>query len=101
MFGCADRLVRPLHNSSAHYFTPKKQELIASPYRFDGGKEEAREYFEQGFGRAFEKIRSTHNPAYPLTIYYAFKQSESEDEEDGNGDTKSHRRAGKPCSKDS
>jgi len=67
--------------------TPKKQELIASPYRFDGGKEEAREYFEQGFGRAFEKIRSTHNPAYPLTIYYAFKQSESEDEEDGNGDT--------------
>ena len=67
--------------------TPKKQELIATPYRFDGGKEEAREFFEQGFGRAFERIRLTHNPAYPLTVYYAFKQAESEDEEDGGEET--------------
>ncbi len=83
-------LRRSLGSTLAQLFstllTPKKQELIASPYRFAGGKDEAREYFEQGFGRAFERIRSTHNPAYPLTVYYAFKQSESDDDEDGNGE---------------
>jgi putative DNA methylase len=67
--------------------SPKKQELIASPYRFEGGSEEAREFFEEGFSRTFEKIRAKHSPAYPLVVYYAFKQSESTDDDEGNGDT--------------
>jgi putative DNA methylase len=65
--------------------TPKKQELIASPHRFDGNKEQAKEFFEHGFSQAFEKIRLMQDPAYPLTVYYAFKQTESEDEEEGAG----------------
>jgi putative DNA methylase len=63
---------------------PKKQELVATPYRFGGSKEQARGFFEDGFGRAFARIRQAQDPDFPLTVYYAFKQSESE--EDGEDD---------------
>ncbi len=66
--------------------TPKRQELIASPFRFEGDKGQAKEFFEDGFAKAFEKIRIVQNPNYPMTVYYAFKQTESEDEEEGNSD---------------
>ncbi len=63
---------------------PKKQELIAAPDRH-GGKEEARAFFEGGFGKAVSQMRTNHDPNYPLTVFYAFKQTESgEDDDDGN-----------------
>ncbi|HTX75441.1 MAG TPA: DUF1156 domain-containing protein [Terracidiphilus sp.] len=61
---------------------PKKQELVATPYRFEGGKDEAREFFEDGFGKAMRRMRANQHPDYPVTIYYAFKQSETEEDED-------------------
>jgi putative DNA methylase len=64
---------------------PKAQELIATPHRFGGSKARAQEFFESGFRKAFEKIQVAQNPEYPLSIYYAFKQSESEDDENGAG----------------
>ncbi|HZU68943.1 MAG TPA: DUF1156 domain-containing protein [Ktedonobacteraceae bacterium] len=69
---------------------PKAQELVATPYRFNGNKGEAQQFFETGLGQAFERMRKAQNPEYPLTVYYAFKQAESEaegeseDEETGN-----------------
>lgn len=63
---------------------PKKQELVATPYRFEGGKDEAREFFEDGFGKAMRRMRANEHPEYPVTIYYAFKQSETEDNEDND-----------------
>jgi len=63
--------------------TPKKQELVADPYRFDGDKEAAKSAFEDGFGRAFARIRQLHHPEFPLAVYYAFKQTEVEE---GDGD---------------
>jgi putative DNA methylase len=63
--------------------TPKAQELIATPYRFDGDKLKAQEFFEGGLGRVFNRIHEKANPSYPVTIYYAFKQSESEGNSDG------------------
>ena len=63
---------------------PKAQELVATPYRFDGSRKKAERFFEQGLGRAFEHMKQTHSPEYPLTVYYAFKQAESE-ESDGDG----------------
>ncbi len=66
--------------------TPKSQELVATPYRFGGGKEEAEKFFEQGLGNAFERVREAQNPDYPMTVFYAFKQAESE-EEDSAGET--------------
>jgi putative DNA methylase len=60
---------------------PKKQELVATPYRFDGGKEEAQRFFEEGFAKAFASMRKAQHTGYPLTVFYAFKQAE--DDEDG------------------
>jgi putative DNA methylase len=62
--------------------TPKVQELIASPYRFGGDKEKAREHFESGFKSAFVNLRPHIDSRFPMTLYYAFKQEEQEDEGD-------------------
>ncbi len=57
---------------------PKSQELIAAPHRFNGDKQKAEKFFEEGLGSAFSEMRASHNPSYPLTVFYAFKQSETE-----------------------
>lgn len=57
---------------------PKSAELVATPYRFGGSKQKAREFFEDGLGKAFARMRERADPSYPITIYYAFKQAESE-----------------------
>ncbi|MGC8733106.1 MAG: DUF1156 domain-containing protein, partial [Halothiobacillaceae bacterium] len=64
---------------------PKSQELTASPERFDGDKQRAKEHFEAGFRKAFSALRERMNPDYPLTVYYAFKQ----DDEESGGDEES------------
>jgi len=61
---------------------PKAQELVATPYRFGGDRKKAQEFFEVGLGKAFERMRAVQHPEYPLTVYYAFKQAESEAEGD-------------------
>jgi putative DNA methylase len=65
--------------------TPKSAELIASPYRFGGSKVDADEHFERGLGRAFEQIHRSAHADYPVTVYYAFKQAETESGGDGTG----------------
>ena len=64
---------------------PKKQELVASPYRFGGSKEIAQQFFEEGFNRAFLKMRNRQHDDYPLTVFYAFKQAEEDDDSQGEG----------------
>jgi putative DNA methylase len=56
---------------------PKSDELVATPYRFDGDKERAKAFFERGLGLAFERARLANSSETPTTIYYAFKQSET------------------------
>ena len=63
---------------------PKSPELIASPYRH-GSKELAEKFFINGMTKSFLKISNYSNKEYPLTIYYAFKQSEAD--EDGIAST--------------
>jgi len=63
---------------------PKAEELVANPYRH-GGKEGAKHFFEDGFRRVFARARETALPDFPITIYYAFKQSDVND--DGTGST--------------
>lgn len=65
--------------------TPKNAELIASPYRFSGDKSAAERHFETGLGSAFAAIRQLSNPAVPVTVYYAFKQAESDDDGSDGG----------------
>ncbi len=60
--------------------TPKREELIAAPFRH-GGKKEADEFFVRGMGEALSAVREeAHDCAVPVTIYYAFKQSETEED---------------------
>jgi putative DNA methylase len=61
---------------------PKTEELVATPYRFDGSTEKARDFFERGMLKAFQQIFSCSREDIPVTIYYAFKQSETDDEDD-------------------
>ncbi|MGO8901319.1 MAG: DUF1156 domain-containing protein [Isosphaeraceae bacterium] len=66
--------------------TPKAQELIASPYRHGGDKEKAKEFFEDGLGRAFRQIHDSSNRDYPIPVFYAFKQSETDEDDDDSDD---------------
>ena len=63
----------------ATLLTPKAEELIASPYRHNGSKQKAAEFFETGLGSAIGQWRKHGNPDYPTTIFYAFKQAETDD----------------------
>ncbi len=71
------RSLRTIHpHLLSTVLVPKEEELVANPYRH-GGKEGAREFFEHGFEDVFARARQGANPDYPVTVYYAFKQSET------------------------
>ncbi len=55
---------------------PKSEELVATPFRH-GGKEDAEAFFLKGMTLAMSRIAEQSHPAFPITIYYAFKQSET------------------------
>ncbi|MFB3901927.1 MAG: DUF1156 domain-containing protein [Acidobacteriota bacterium] len=57
--------------------TPKAEELVATPYRH-GSKEKAEAFFLDGMTQAMRHLAEQSHPAFPVTIYYAFKQSESD-----------------------
>jgi putative DNA methylase len=56
---------------------PKAEELVATPYRH-GGKEKAESFFLGGMTQAMHRLAEQAHPAFPVTIYYAFKQAESD-----------------------
>lgn len=56
--------------------SPKADELVANPYRH-GSAAAAKEFFESGFRSVFTKMRKEPLADFPITVYYAFKQTES------------------------
>ena len=58
---------------------PKTEELVATPYRH-GGKAEAETFFLKGMTQAMHNVAMRAHPAFPVTIYYAFKQSDTQDD---------------------
>jgi putative DNA methylase len=64
---------------------PKAEELVATPYRH-GTKEKAEAFFLDGMTQAMHRLAEQAHPAFPVTIYYAFKQTES-DGTDGTTNT--------------
>jgi len=64
---------------------PKAEELVATPYRH-GSKEKAESFFLDGMTRAMHRLAEQAHLAFPVTIYYAFKQSER-DSADGVAST--------------
>lgn len=57
---------------------PKAEELVATPYRH-GSKENAEAFFMSGMTRAIHNMAEQAHPAFPVTIYYAFKQAETKE----------------------
>ena len=73
------RSLRPVFpNLYATVAVPKAEELIATPYRHDT-KEQAESFFLNGMTRAMHNLAEQAHPAFPVTIYYAFKQSDTVD----------------------
>jgi putative DNA methylase len=58
---------------------PKAEELIATPFRHSS-RTEADSFFLDGMTEAMRRISETAHPAIPITLYYAFKQSEENGE---------------------
>lgn len=60
---------------------PKAEELVATPYRFEGSMEKARDFFENGMFNTCCQLYQYAREDVPVTIYYAFKQSENDEDE--------------------
>ncbi len=61
---------------------PKTEELVATPYRFEGSKEKAKIFFEDGMLHTCQQLYQYARDDVPVTIYYAYKQSESDSKND-------------------
>ena len=73
---------RPLKNIYPRLFGRmtfgKNDELIAEPARHNNDKTAARNFFEDGMFQALQNIYDIARADFPVTIYYAFKQQESD-----------------------
>jgi putative DNA methylase len=56
--------------------TPKRDELVADPFRH----EDAEKFFEDGYTEVFARICKGTLEGYPITLFYAFKQAETDDD---------------------
>lgn len=72
------RCLRPIFPGLyATLAVPKAEELVATPQRH-GGKAGAEAFFLDGMTSAMHSLAQQAHPAFPVTIYYAFKQSETD-----------------------
>ncbi|MGE0273693.1 MAG: DUF1156 domain-containing protein, partial [Alphaproteobacteria bacterium] len=72
------RSLRPIFSDLfATVAVPKAHELVATPYRH-GSKEKAEAFFLDGMTQAMHRIAEQAHSVFPVTIYYAFKQTESD-----------------------
>ena len=70
------RSLRPIFpDLFATLAVPKEEELVATPYRHTN-KGQAEAFFLGGMTRALKCLSEQAHSALPVTIYYAFKQSE-------------------------
>lgn len=72
------RSLRPVHPALlSTMLVPKAEELVANPHRH-GGKDGAKQFFEDGFRSVFAHARESARDDLPITVWYAFKQSETD-----------------------
>jgi putative DNA methylase len=80
-------LRRALRNTYPSLFStmavPKAEELVATPYRH-GSKQNAEAFFLDGMTEAMHRLCEHAHVCFPVTIYYAFKQSDTTDIGTGN-----------------
>ena len=66
-------------NVSSTLLTPKNEELVAAPHRFDGDKGDAERHFERGLFGAFQLMRRNCSIELPTAMFYAYKQVDKRD----------------------
>ncbi|BBH17197.1 hypothetical protein Back2_14840 [Nocardioides baekrokdamisoli] len=77
------RSLRPIYPELlATMLVPKAEELVANPYRH--GKNEAKAFFEDGFRKVFAHARESASQQFPITVWYAFKQSDGDEHGDAS-----------------
>ena len=75
-YGWLRQSLRPIFpDLFATLSVPKADELVATPYRH-GSNEAAEAFFLDGMSRCMSGLARDANPAFPISVYYAFKQSE-------------------------
>jgi putative DNA methylase len=57
---------------------PKTQEMVADHFRH-GSKEKAKQFFEDSLIQVFKRVNQINDKDYPVTIYYALKQTETDE----------------------
>lgn len=73
------QILRPMYPELFEtMLVPKAEELVANPYRH-GGADNAKKFFESGFRGVFGEARAAASDDIPITVYYAFKQSERDE----------------------
>lgn len=78
------RALRPVYPELfATMAVPKAEELVATPYRH-GSKDKAEQFFLTGMTAAMHQLATQAHSAFPVTIYYAFKASETTEAGTGN-----------------
>jgi putative DNA methylase len=71
--------LKPIYNSVFRtIMVPKTDELVAEAFRFDGNKIKAKAFFEDGLKEVFANFYQSCADDFPLTIFYAFKQKDTE-----------------------
>ena len=63
---------------------PKSEELIATPYRHEGSIDKAKAFFEEGMITACRQLYFYSRDDMPVTIYYAYKQSDAKELVEGS-----------------
>ncbi|WP_205678865.1 DUF1156 domain-containing protein [Aquisphaera insulae] len=72
------RSIRPIYSHIlATISVPKSQELVANTFRH-GSKETAERFFLDGMTQVMHNLALRSHRSAPISIYYAFKQSETE-----------------------
>ena len=69
----------PFPDLFATMTVPKAEELVATIYRHSN-KENAETFFLVGMTEAMRRVAEQAHPGFPVSIYYAFKQSETKGE---------------------
>ena len=64
----------------ATMLVPKKEELVATPYRFDGNKAKAKQFFEDGMLSTCKQLYQYAREDIPVSIYFAYKQSDAKED---------------------
>jgi putative DNA methylase len=64
--------------------SPKSEELIMAKNRHGGDEEKAKQFFEDGLTQALHHLRSISDPDLPLSIYYAYNDTDESEDGEGN-----------------